>query len=93
MNRVQDLVEGHLGNYMQEVTQIQLPFTLASLGEQANQNKKEMEKVCEESLGANQPGQCMSAEFIDSEGQPVLFYFGDRIVLRKGESRVSKIFG
>jgi hypothetical protein len=89
--RVRKLAEEHLANYMQEVTQIKLPFTLASLGDK-NQNKMEMEKRCQEKLGANQPAQCMSAEFLDSEGHPVLFYFGDRILLGPGQSRVSNFF-
>jgi hypothetical protein len=93
MRSVKGLSAGHLGNYVETVTQIQLPFTLGSLEDKPNQNQKEMEKVCQERLGANQPAQCMSASFIDSEGRPVLFYFGDRIVLAEGESRVSKILG
>jgi hypothetical protein len=48
-----------------------------------------MEKVCEEKLGPNVAGQCMSAQFIDSEGEPILFYFGDRILLPEGQGGVS----
>ena len=34
----------------------------------------------------------MSAQFINSKGQPVLFDFGDRISLAEGESQVSNFF-
>jgi hypothetical protein len=92
MKSVQQLEARHLQRYMQEVTKINLPFTLGSLEDKKKHSIKEMERVCQDHLGPNQPAQCMSAQFVDSEGQPVLFYFGDRIWLAEGESPVSKFF-
>jgi len=92
MKSAQQFEAKHLQRYMQEVTKIHLPFTLGSLEDKQKHSIKEMGRVCQEDLGPNQPGQCMSAQFVDSEGQPVLFYFGDRIWLAEGESPVSNFF-
>ena len=58
MRGVEKLQEKHLQTYKAEVTKIRLPFTLDSLKKPVM--KEEMERVCEEELGVNQAGQCMS---------------------------------
>ena len=89
----QQLHAKHLETYMQQVTKIKLPFTLGSLEAKKKDMVDEMERKCAEELGPNKAGQSLSAQFIDSEGEPVLFYFGDRILLGEGGSQVSEFFG
>ena len=87
IKKMRKLDEKHLKAYIQQVTKIKLPFTLKSL--QMNQERDDLETVCQEKLGPNMPAQCMSAQFVDSEDEPILFYFGDRILLPLDQPGVS----
>lgn len=83
---MQKLRDKHLQMYLQQATKIQLPLSFKEL--QKKHSIKEMEEICRKELGADQPAQCMSAQFIDSNQQPVLFYFGDRVLLPRDQSGV-----
>lgn len=74
--------------YVQQVTTIKLPFTFESL-QQTAEDISQLEKICEDTLGPDRTPQCMSARFVDSEGKPILYYFGDRLELPEGSPAVS----
>ena len=57
---------------------IRVPYTLESLNK--NLSKEVLNGICEKDLGSDQESQCVSAQFVDRDGQPILFYFGNRII-------------
>lgn len=64
---------------------IRVPFSLEQLNKTYTvQEREELEALCDKQLGPRQESQCLSAQFVDKDGQPILFYFGERII-RVGE--------
>jgi len=64
---------------------IRVPFSLESLKKTlTTDEEEELEAICDNKLGPSQESQCLSAQFVDKNGKPILFYFGERIV-RVGE--------
>lgn len=62
---------------------IRVPYTLEKLKE-ITFDKDEMESICANDLGPDKPAQCLSARFLGQDGEPLLLYFGRRVV-REGE--------
>ena len=87
MKKMDSLNLKRFQNYAEQVTEIVLPFTFDSM----NEKPQDLEKICDEGLGPDMHAQCMSAKFVDSAGVPILFYFGDRILLPQGTPRVSNL--
>jgi hypothetical protein len=74
--------------YKEFVQVIRVPFTLDRLRKPlTKKEKEELEEICDNELGPGQDAQCISAEFVDEEGEPILFYFGCRIVEKKGQTK------
>ena len=42
--------------------------------------KEELEAICNQKLGPHLESQCLSAQFVDKDGQPILFNFGEHII-------------
>lgn len=79
--------ERRLQLYLEHVTTIKVPFSLQELKDK-KMDTKNLDSICDNELGPNMLSQCFSAKFVDSENQPILFYFGNRI---SGEHGVSLI--
>jgi hypothetical protein len=73
------------GKFKKFAQVIRVPFTLESLNETFTKKEKaKLEAICDKELGPQQESQCLSAQFVDKDGQPILFYFGERLI-RDGE--------
>lgn len=60
---------------------IRVPFTLEHLNKTFTAaEKNKLEAICDNELGPSQESQCISAQFIDKDGQPILFYFDERVI-------------
>jgi hypothetical protein len=46
-----------------------------------------LEDICDNELGPKQNAQCISAKFVDIDGEPILFYFGSRIIEKEGQKK------
>ncbi|KAG5636901.1 hypothetical protein H0H81_006463 [Sphagnurus paluster] len=55
----------------------QVPYSLQQL--QERQDITKLNQICDKELGIDQPAQCVSALFVDKEGENILAYFGDRV--------------
>jgi len=66
---------------------ITVPHTLSSL-KNAQEDEEALANICEVKLGANQPAQCMSARFVDPNGETLFCYFGRRIYVKGMEPPV-----
>lgn len=55
-----------------------MPFTLEEM--KRNINVKTLDNICNNQLNPNAPAQCLSAKFVDANNQPILIYFGSRII-------------
>lgn len=74
--------------YRDFVQVIRMPFTLDSLKKPLKKAEKEkLEDICDNELGPEQDAQCISAKFVDENGEPILFYFGRRIVEKEGQTK------
>ncbi|KAF8867895.1 hypothetical protein CPB84DRAFT_1810481, partial [Gymnopilus junonius] len=71
-----------LALFLKQATVINVPCTLEEL--KKPQDEKRLERICVEELGPNRSAQCISARFVDPNGQTILAYFGNRI--RKSEN-------
>lgn len=69
-------------NFVKFAQVIRVPFKLETLNKNFSAiEKEELEEICEKKLGPGQESQCASAQFVDMDGHPILFYFGDRIII------------
>lgn len=50
----------------------------------------ELKKCCDNELGPKQPARSTSAIYVDKNHEPVLFYFGKRIVVPNQKPPVSR---
>lgn len=66
---------------------IRAPFTRESLAVGAD--VKELEQICSDVLGPDKEAQHLSAQIIDKEGKPILFYWGHRLTTADGNPPVS----
>jgi len=67
-------------NFLKFGQVIRVPHTLKSLSKGTKAEKLErLETICDQL--ATQPAQCVSAQFVDTEGEPLFFYFGRRGVV------------
>lgn len=85
-------------HFMAYAPRIRVPTTLQTLVERNKGDedtvtayKATLETICLEELGPNQPGQAMSAIFVDKNDQILMAYFGDRIKKAKAPKKVSII--
>jgi hypothetical protein len=74
--------------YKEFVQVIRVPFSLGSLEEALTKEEKdELEDICDNELGPRQEAQCISAKFVDVDGEPILFYFGNRVIEKNGQTK------
>lgn len=67
--------------YLTYAPKIVLPLTLRSLRRPLTaRTKMEMEANMERLLAPSHPARCTSAQYVDRNGEPVLYYFGRRLV-------------
>lgn len=80
--------------YIEFVQVIRVPFSLGSLERTLTKDeKKDLEDICNNELGPDQDAQCISAKFVDIDGEPILFYFGSRIIKKEGQTKpVSRVY-
>ncbi|KDR67074.1 hypothetical protein GALMADRAFT_147499 [Galerina marginata CBS 339.88] len=65
------------GMFKKHAQVIRAPCTREDLAKP--QNLQNLEKICHSELGPNKEAQHLSAQFIDKNDKPILFYFGYRI--------------
>jgi hypothetical protein len=71
--------------YLDYAPKIVLPVTLRSMKKPLTPGRmKKLEEVTNKLLDPSQPARCTSAQYLDRNGNPILFYFGRRLV-REGE--------
>jgi DNA-binding Xre family transcriptional regulator len=77
-------IETKVNNFLNFAQAIRVPYTLKSLKQGEKTEKLErLEAICDQL--ATQPTQCVSARFLDPQGDPLFFYFGRRgVVAGKG---------
>jgi len=77
-------IETKVNNFLNFAQAIRVPYTLKSLKQGEKAEKLEMlEEICDQLI--TQPAQCVSARFLDPQGEPLFFYFGRRgVVTGKG---------
>ena len=75
--------------FLHYAPKIILPLTLASLHKPLTMKKKaEMDESTEKLLSTSHPARCTSAQYLDRNGNPLLYYFGRRLV-RAEDKKVS----
>lgn len=68
-------------DYLEYAPKIVLPLTLRSLRKPLTKNDKfELEQKTEKLLAPSRPARCTSAQYLDRNGEPLLYYFGRRLV-------------
>lgn len=77
-------MERKLKHYIREVTTIKVPFALEDMKEDVD--IEGLESTCKK-LESVDP-QCLSARFVDKNGEPVFYYFGKRIKKTDGKPGV-----
>jgi hypothetical protein len=77
-------IETKVNHFLNFAQAIRVPYTLKSLKQGEKMEKLEtLEAMCDQL--ATQPAQCVSARFLDPQGEPLFFYLGRRgIVAGKG---------
>jgi hypothetical protein len=77
-------IEAKVDNFLNFAQAIRVPYTLKSLKQGEKTEKLErLEAICDQL--ATQPAQCISARFLDPQGEPLFFYLGRRgVVAGKG---------
>jgi hypothetical protein len=77
-------IETKVNNFLNFAQAIRVPYMLKSLKQGEKMEKLEtLEAICDQL--AMQPTQCVSARFLDPQGEPLFFYLGRRgIVTGKG---------
>ena len=83
-NKMENFHQKLLERYIENVTTIQVPFTLEDL--KKKEDDESLNHICDHELGPNTVAQCMSARFVDANDEPILFYFGKRISNTPGVS-------
>ena len=70
-----------LNFYMRNAQKIRLPVTLAELQKPLSPKKQaDLERICTEELGDQQPARATSAQYLDRNGEPIFFYLGHRVI-------------
>jgi len=68
-------------NYLEYAPKIVLPLTLHSLWKPLTKNDKiKLQQKTEKLLAPSQPARCTSAQYLDRNGEPLLYYFSRRLV-------------
>ena len=76
-------------NYLDYAPKIVVPVTLRGLQKPLRaKDKKDLEAKTEKLADASHPARCTSAQYVDRNGEPLLYYFGRRLV-RAGDKKVS----
>ena len=67
--------------YLDDAPKITLPVTLRMLEKPLSKvGLEKLDKVTDALLAPSQPARCTSAQYLDRNGKPLLFYFGRRLV-------------
>ncbi len=76
-------------NYLDYAPKIVLPLTLRGLRKPLTKDGRDkLEEKTDKLLSPSQPAHCTSAQYVDRNGEPLLFYFGRRLV-HPGDKKVS----
>lgn len=73
-----------LQQFMRLAPKITVPVTLEEL-QKTSKNLPDLENICQTTLGPSQPARCTSAQYVDRDGKPILFYLAKRLVYPKEE--------
>ena len=77
-----------LQRYLDYASKIVLPVTLRLMNKKLTDlGKQKMEEEAKMLLDPSHPARCTSAQYLDRYGNPILFYFGRRLV-HKDEKKV-----
>jgi hypothetical protein len=78
--------------YLAYAPKIVLPVSIRNLSKPLTKSSREaMEINSERLLSRSHPARCTSAQYVDRNGNPLLFYFGRRLV-RTGDRKVGRAF-
>lgn len=67
--------------YLEYAPTVVLPLTLRSLRKPlTSKSRKSLEANTEKLLAPSHPARCTSAKYVDRNGEPLLYYFGRRLV-------------
>lgn len=81
LSRIQD--------YLHYAPKIVVPVTLRKLRKPLSaEEKNKLEDDAERLAAPSHPARCTSAKYVDRNGDPLLYYFGRRLV-RPGDEKVS----
>lgn len=68
-------------HYLDHAPKIVLPVTLAMMQKPLTPaGWTKLEEITDQLLDSSQPARCTSAQYLDRNGNPLLFYFGRRLV-------------
>jgi hypothetical protein len=84
MKKDDDLNKGRFTNYLKFAPKITVPVTVKELSKSVSKKARlRLEKIIDKDLGPSKPARCTSAQYVDKDGEPLLFYFGRRLVSPK----------
>ena len=76
-------------NYLKYAPKIVLPLTLRGLRKPLTKDGRDkLEEKMDKLLSPSQPARCTSTQYVDRNGEPLLYYFGRRLV-HPGDKQVS----
>jgi hypothetical protein len=76
-------------HYLDYAPKIVLPVTLRMMEKPLTPaGMKKLEEATDKLQDQSQPARCTSAQYLDRNGNPILFYFGRRLVRPDGEKVV-----
>lgn len=81
MTKDDQLTNIRLQHYLDYAPKIVLPVTLRSMKKNLSEvGKRQMDDEVKKLLDKSHPARCTSAQYLDRYGNPILFYFGRRLV-------------
>jgi hypothetical protein len=81
MKRDDDWNKKRFVKYLKFAPKITVPVTMKQLRKKMNKKAQlKLEGIIDKELGPSQPARCTSAQYVDKNGEPLLFYFGRRLV-------------
>ena len=75
-------------HYLNYAPKIVLPVALHKMTKVTSDDMKKMATTAQKLLSPTEPARCTSAQYLDRNGKPILFYFGRRLV-RENDRKAS----
>lgn len=73
------ITERRVHNFLKYADKFRVDFTVQELVDDLQNTKSsEIDQMCEELLGPNQPSRCFSAQFYSKDNEPLFFYLAER---------------